>query len=538
MERSVYTKTAVCFFLITAILIIYSEATHFGFVDYDDNLYVSQNRIVLSGLNRHSLMWVATAIVDSNWLPLTLISHMTDVSLYGSNIGGHHITNIILHTASSILLFVIVQLMTGNLIASAFTAALFAVHPAHVESVAWISERKDVLSTLFWMLALLSYVLYAKKPHTKRYLCALCFFVLSLMSKPMAVTFPFVLLLFDFWPLRRFNFTSTANEGRSLFWLIAEKIPFFIFSAVSSFITYRIQIGSDEPFEAIPLVLRLKNAIVTYVKYVYIMFYPHGLSPLYPLQKAIPLSHVLLSVAVLAIVTIVSLKNVKKSPWLLTGWLFYLGTLFPVAGVVQIGLHSMADRYTYIPYIGLFIMLSMSLPKPKTSRQTAMLFLAITLVVIIFSVVSKKQVHYWKDDFTLFGHAAQVTQGNYVALYNIGTAYALRGNFSLSKQYLSEAIRINPDYVQSHINLAFVLLNENHITDAIYYYNEAIKKNPLLYTALNGMGMAYMAEGKAVDAKRSFIMALNLNPYFSIARENLEAAQSKIKEMGNKNAKH
>ncbi|MBF0520564.1 MAG: glycosyltransferase family 39 protein [Nitrospirae bacterium] len=535
MERSGYTKAAVCIFLVTAIFVIYSEVAHFGFVDYDDNLYVSQNRIVSSGLNHHSLMWAATAVVDSNWLPLTLVSHMMDVSFYGSNIGGHHITNITLHTANSILLFVIVQLMTGNLIVSAFTAALFAVHPAHVESVAWISERKDVLSTFFWMLALLSYVLYAKNPLTKRYLCALCFFILSLMSKPMAVTFPFVLLLFDFWPLRRFNFTGAA---KSVFWLIAEKIPFFIFSAFSSLITYRIQIGSEEPFEAIPLVLRLKNALVTYVKYVYMMVYPHGLSPLYPLQKAIPLSHVLLSVAVLAIVTIVSLKNVKKSPWLLTGWLFYLGTLFPVAGVVQIGLHSMADRYTYIPYIGLFIMISMSLPKAKTCRQTAILFLSLLVIVTIFSVVSKKQAHYWRDDFTLFGHAAQVTQGNYVALYNIGTAYALRGNFSLSKQYLSEAIRINPDYVQSHINLAFVLVNENHITDAIYYYNEAIKKNPLLYTALNGMGMAYMAEGKAVDAKRSFIMALNLNPDFSIARKNLEAAQSKIKEMGNKNAKH
>ncbi|QWR76290.1 tetratricopeptide repeat protein [Candidatus Magnetomonas plexicatena] len=517
-----------------AILFIYSETAHFGFVNYDDNLYVSQNQMVLSGVNRQSIVWASTAVVDSNWLPLTLISHMLDVSIYGSNIGGHHITNIMLHTLNVILLFVIVQLMTGNLIVSALTAALFAVHPVHVESVAWISERKDVLSTFFWMLALLSYLLYASKPRIVRHLCALCFFMLSLMSKPMAVTFPFVLLLFDFWPLKRFNFTHSTNEGKSAAWLIAEKIPFFIFSAILSFITYRIQIGSEEPFEAIPLVLRLKNALISYVKYIYMMVYPHGLSPLYPLQKAIPLSYVLLSVVLIAAVTIVSIKFVKKSPWLLVGWLFYLGTLFPVAGVVQIGLHSMADRYTYVPYIGLFLMLAMSLPKPKTRNQTSILISILLIVIIILSITSKKQVHYWKDDFTLFGRAAQVTKDNYVALYNIGTAYAIKGNFSLSKQYFNEAIRINPDYVHSYINLAYVLFNENRTADAIYFYSEAIKKNPLLYTALNGIGMAYMAEGKAVDAKRSFVMALNLNPYFSIARENLRDAET----MRNKNEKH
>ena len=355
-----YEATVICLLLAFIILATFWDVQNYDFV-FDDGIYVTKNTHVRTGLTEKSILWTFTATEGGNWHPVTWLSLLLDHDLYGLNAGGYHWTNLLLHIANSILLFLSLNHLTGAAYRSGFVAALFAVHPLHIESVAWISERKDVLSTFFWLLTLWFYGHYVKKPDVARYCLILCFFILGLLSKPMLVTLPFVLLLFDYWPLKRADFSSNTNVAS----LIVEKVPLIVISLVMSIVTFYAQrkAGAVMAFDSIPPGLRVGNAIVTYAEYMKKMVWPQGLAVFYPFFNTLPSVKILLSVLLLAgISSFVAIRG-KRQPYLAVGWLWYLGTLIPVIGIIQVGSQAMADRYTYVPLIGLSIMLAWGIPE-------------------------------------------------------------------------------------------------------------------------------------------------------------------------------
>lgn len=389
-----------------------------GFVLIDDPFYVTANREVLKGITREGLAWALTANVVNNWHPLTVLSHMLDVEVFGLAAAGHHLTSLLLHLASVLLLFEVLRRTTGALYRSALVAALFAVHPTRAESVAWVAERKDVLSGLFWMLALLAYVHYARRPSRGRYLLVALAMALGLAAKPMLVTLPCVLLLLDLWPLER----------RELGRLILEKIPLFVLSAASSLTTLHYQKTSLAPLEALPWDLRFANAAVSYVAYLGKAFLPRDLAVFYPFPQTIPLGQTLGAVALLAALTILAVRRVRESPWLLVGWLWFLGTLVPVIGLVQVGRQAMADRYTYLPCIGLFLAVVWGMAELVERRAALRPALAVcaVLAVLVLTALTQGQVRHWQDSVTLFRHALAVTGDNELARRGLDRALAAR----------------------------------------------------------------------------------------------------------------
>lgn len=356
-------------FLVMAILAVYLQVRNHDFINFDDDLYVTINPHVQAGLTLDSITWAFTSTRASNWHPLTWLSHMLDCQIYGMNPGQHHLTNVLFHILNTLLLFFVFMRMTKDLWQSGFVAALFALHPLHVESVVWLAERKDVLSTFFWMLTLWSYVRYVERSGLNRYLPVLFFFILGLMAKPMLVTLPFVLLLLDYWPLKRFRLGSSEDgqdcrPERFYLGFIWEKIPLFLLSAGSSVITYMVQksSGAVSTLAVIPVHVRIANAIVSYVSYIGKMIWPHNLTILYPYLKSIIYWQVVGAGLLLAVITVVVFRMMKTKPYVAVGWFWFLGTLVPVIGLVQVGLQAMADRYTYVPLIGLFIMVAWGVP--------------------------------------------------------------------------------------------------------------------------------------------------------------------------------
>ena len=358
-----YTYFVIIFLMITS-LIVFGRIAHNGFIHYDDNLYITDNLYVQSGFDFQNIKWAFTAIVVSNWHPLTLLSHMLDWSLFGNNAGGHHLVSLLLHIGSVILLFLFLYKTTHHLWPSAFAAAFFALHPLRVESVAWAAERKDVLSMFFAMTALYAYAFYAENRRLSKYLLCLFLFALALMSKPMMVTFPFVLLLLDYWPLHRLQIplSSTEKSFKTIGYLLAEKIPFFILAGAVSAIAFWAQhkIGAMVNMDSIPLTERLSNAAVSYGNYLWKMFWPANLAVFYPFEHSLPVWKLFTSTVMILIITAFVFYFMKKLPFLFTGWFLYLGTLIPVIGLVQVGDQAMADRYTYLPSIGISIMLAWS----------------------------------------------------------------------------------------------------------------------------------------------------------------------------------
>ena len=355
----------VCLFLTLIIAAVYFQVRNHEFVDYDDNTYVRINPHIQSGLNREGISWAFTSTRAGNWHPLTWVSHMMDVQLYGMNVGGHHLTNVVFHILNSLLLFLLLRRMTGDIWQGAFVAGLFALHPLHVESVSWISERKDVLSAFFWTMTMWSYVWYVERPGVARYLMILLFFIMGLMSKPMMVTLPFVLLLLDYGPLKRFGFCQSDCGGAffkdsSILYLVWEKTPLFALSGASSVVTYAVQKseGAVASLNAWPFSLRLENAIVSYAAYLGKMIWPFNLAVLYPYQQRLPWWQVSGAFLLLLAVSLAAVKAGRRCPYFIVGWLWYIGTLVPVIGIVQVGMQAMADRYTYIPLIGLFIIIA------------------------------------------------------------------------------------------------------------------------------------------------------------------------------------
>jgi tetratricopeptide (TPR) repeat protein len=540
----------VCLALIAANLIVYASVWHHGFVNFDDDDYVTANPVVLRGLTWHGVAWAFTTEHAVNWHPLTWLSHMLDVQLFGLDPGPHHLTNLLFHIANTLLLFGLLNRMTGALGRSAFVAGLFAVHPLHVESVAWVAERKDVLSTFFWMLTLWAYVEYVKRPDLRRpglrrYAAVLLFFALGLMAKQMLVTLPFVLLLLDFWPLGRVGMGSNPAGGSALSsdrWATAvrlgwEKLPLLALSVVSSVVTFVIHQrgGAVIILSAIPLNLRVENALVSYVAYIGKMLWPARLAVLYPYAQSLPGWWVAGGFLVLMGISVVVIRAASRHPYLPVGWFWYLGTLVPVIGLIQVGDQAMADRYTYVPFIGLFIIVAWGVPDllVRWPLRRIVLPAAASLLILACAITARGQLQYWENSTTLWTHALAVTTGNDIAHNNLGAALADQGKTEEAIAHYSEALRIKPDYADAHNNLGVALAGEGKLDEAIAHYSEALRIRPDYADAHSNLGIALANQGKLDEAIAQFNEALRIKPDSAKAHNNLGvalASQGKLDE--------
>ena len=532
-------KTLLVVLLVILMLAVYWQSTDHDFLTYDDNLYVTDNLRVKTGLTYRNMLWAFTTMEASNWHPITWWSHMLDCQIHGLNPKGHHLTNVLFHIANTLLLLYLLFSATRNYWQSMFVAALFALHPLHVESVAWIAERKDMLSTFFMFGTLILYTRYTQNSRPLLYILTLFLYVLGLMSKPMLVTLPFVMLLWDFWPLGRLrletrekgNMTDSMLNGASIstpMRLILEKVPFFFFSLLSSVVTYYAQAqgGTVAGIHAVPLTFRGVNALVSYTKYIVNMFWPHNLAVIYPLPLTLTLVQAAISGLILVGVTLVVCRRVRKNPFLFMGWFWYLGTLVPVIGFVQVGRQAMADRYTYIPLIGLFIMLSWgisALTRKWPYRRSIMTAVAL-LALAGSTICTWKQLSFWRNDVTLFGHAVQVVENNYIAHMNLGAALFQTGNTEAAIKQYQKALTLKPDNDRLNYNLGLALGVQGNLNESITYLTKAVTLNPKFADAHYNLGVALAKQGRLDEGIRHFVEALQVDPGLVEARKALEAA--------------
>jgi len=523
---AVHTDFFICLFLFIVIFSVYLPVIGYPFTIFDDNLYVTDNPWVRSGISLENIKWALGLVKTNNtyWHPLTWLSHMLDCSLFGLNAGMHHLTSLLFHAVNSILLFLVFRKMTGTMWRSAFVAVLFALHPVNADSVVWIAERKNLLSTFFWLLTMYCYFLYTQKPSLFRYAVTCFAFICGLLAKPMLVTLPFVLLLLDFWPVRRTEFRfsdqpETVKGGSISFsFLLKEKIPLILLSVVSVFVFTSSQQneGIMVSTEAVPMILRLENAVVSYVCYIGKMIWPQNLAIHYPYPNVIPLWQFFASLFVLTCLTVLAVFCMKTKPYFLTGWLWFTGTLVPVSGLVQAGLWpAMADRWAYVPFIGLFVIFSWGIWDMTEGRRYQKKILAgMASFLILFLLISTRiQIGYWKDDIALFTHAIEVTKDNSVAHNNLGTALGVLGSQEYREKALwhfYEAVRIDPDSAAgSHINIGVELTAQNRYKEAFHHFSEALRtggeKNGKLYFNMGNAMFRMGRYGKAADYYRKAI---------------------------------
>ena len=528
----------ICLLLVVATLAVYWQVLDNGFVNYDDDMYVTENIRVQKGVTFDNLTWTVISTDASNWHPLTWISHMIDCQLYGLNPKGHHLTSLLFHVANTLLLLLILVRMTGALWQSSFVAALFAIHPLHVESVAWVAERKDVLSTLFMMLTVWAYLLYVKKGKVRRYLLVVLFFVLGLMSKPMLVTLPFILLMLDFWPLGRLCHIHESlnvvtgqqtNERLGIFRLLWEKVPFFALTVVSSVVTFIVQerSGAVKLLEQHSIQTRIINAFVAYIEYIVNMIWPVKLAVLYPHPgNSLPLWKGVVAGLALVLITILVIRKARKVPYLAVGWFWYVVTLIPVIGIVQVGSQAMADRYTYITLIGLFVIIAWGandlLSKWPNRKKWLGTLAAILLPVLI--VLTWKQVQYWENSITLFKHTLKHTSNNVIIHNNLGTVLGKQGRIEEAIEHYLQALRLKPDYAKAHSNLGAAYDNSGMYKEAIEAYKKAIRINPDYAEPHYNLGLAYVNSGKYKEAIEAYKQALRINPDYAEAHSNLGLA--------------
>ncbi|MFC1825834.1 tetratricopeptide repeat protein [Thermodesulfobacteriota bacterium] len=523
----------VCLLLIVAALAVFWQVQHFDFVNFDDNDYIYENRHVQKGVALESIAWAFTTTHVANWHPLTWLSHMLDCQLFGLNPGRHHLTNLLFHIANTLLLFAVFRKMTGGFWQSAFVSVLFALHPLHVESVAWVSERKDVLSTFFWMLTMWSYICYVEHPSMNRYLWIVLFFILGLMSKPMLVTLPFLLLLLDYWPLNRLQTNLSGTTGSSqqksiALRLVWEKAPLFVLVAISSAVTFYAQKhgGAVASLDVIPLKARFANALVAYVKYIGKMIYPVKLAVLYPYPTIPPWWKITTACLFLTAISSMAIRTVRQRPYFIVGWLWYIGTLVPVIGLVQVGRQAMADRYTYVPLIGLFIIIAWGVPAvvARYEHSKKWLVALATVLVSILTATTWIQIGYWKNSVTLFEHALEHTNNNSVMQCSLGVALADQGRRTEAIRHYSESLRINPNYAKAHNNMGIALQEEGKMDEAFHHYAEALRVNPNSAKAHNNLGSALAHLGRMDEAIAHFSKALKINPDDSKTHNNLGIA--------------
>jgi len=520
----------ICLGLVIATLVVYGQVRHHDFISFDDPLYVTDNRYVRDGLTFEGIVW-SFSFADKEktyWHPLTWLSHMLDCHLYGLTPGMHHRTNLILHLANTLLLFLVLRQLTGALWKSAFVAALFALHPINVDSVAWIAQRKNLLSTGFWMLTILAYVNYIKQPKLLKYLITLAIFCLGLMTKPMLVSLPFVLLLIDYWPLGRFDFKGL----RPFFHLVLEKMPFFILSAFSIIMSSLSvkTFGTMASIESIPMTLRFENALVSYIKYIGNMLWPHNLAIFYPYPQVVPVWQAIGAAVGIAGITISVLLVIRAKPYLGVGWMWYLGTLFPAMGLAQVGLWpAMADRFAYIPLIGLFIMAAWGIPAvvPDSRYKDKGLAIISVFLLSILMVSTWVQTKYWKESLTLYQHAIEVTQNNDAMHYNLGVIFAEQGRFTQAISHYSKALQITPNFSQAHNNLGAAYLKLGRTAEAFRHYREALQIDPDFAEAHSNLGNILTEEGRTAEAIRHYREALRIDPDFAEVHYNLGNALAK-----------
>lgn len=445
--------------LIIASFMAYGRILDNGFINYDDNKYIIENNHIKSGINADSVKWAFTTLYFGYWHPVTWISHMLDWNLFGTNASSHHLINLLLHIGSVLLLFFFMCQVTKQIWPSAFVSALFALHPLRVESVAWAAERKDVLSMFLGMASIYTYSLYTEKHKLSQYFICFLLFALSLMSKPLWVTLPFILLLLDYWPLGRW---TIGKSPTSTVRLIGEKIPFIFLTVIFSLVTFHAQnsVGAIPSMEKLPFSLRIFNAVHSYISYLQKTFWPADLSVFYPYEYSFLSWQIILSCCILLGISAFVVCYIKKMPFLFVGWFWYLGTLIPLIGFVQAGMHAMADRHTYLPSVGIAIMLAWGIPllflNDKIRKK--ILLPAGIAILAIFAVLTWKQCGYWKNSYELFNHALYVTKDNYVAYNSRGITYGELGQFNLAIRDFNEAIRLKPDYARAYNNRGFAYL--------------------------------------------------------------------------------
>jgi protein O-mannosyl-transferase len=509
----------VCLALVTLTLSVYLQVGSHQFLSFDDTQYVTNNPHLSGGITGKNIIWALTSVDAFNWHPVTWLSHLADVQAFGMTPGYHHLTSVAIHSASAVLLLLLLLQCTGSLWQSSFVAALFALHPLHVESVAWIAERKDVLSAFFGFLTLSFYAGYLVKRNPGRYLLALLSFLLGLMSKPMLVTLPVVMLLMDYWPLERYRQQGQgqpARPGRLLRSLIREKIPFFACSLLSVVVTIYAQHkgGAVIGLREIPFPLRAENALVAYVKYFGKTLWPSDLAVFYPFPQVIPFWQVVGSLVLLMLASACCLWAIRRSPYLAVGWFWFLITLVPVIGLIQVGGQSMADRYMYLPAVGLFIMAAWGVPDLTRGvpHRTGILVTLAGVAIMAYSALSWKQLGYWQDGITLYRHTLEVTANNHLINYNLGVDLAGKGDWDGAIQAYRASLQGNTFNPETHNNLGFALARKGDLDAAIKEYQTALWMSPRDTKAHSNMAEALVQKGDLDAAIREYRIALSIAP--------------------------
>lgn len=513
-------------------VIIYWPVRGQQFVNLDDDVYVTENTHVRNGLTWENVRWAFQTTHGKHWFPLTWLSHMTDCQLFGVDAGAHKTVNVAFHIASALLLFLVLKRTTVALWPSFFVAALFALHPLRVESVAWVAERKDVLSVFFWMLTLWAYVRYVERPGVGRYLWIALFFTLGLMAKPMIVTLPLVLLLLDFWPLGRTRWVPATRPGltkANLRCLILEKVPLFGLAAVGSSVTLGVSrsVGAVVSTDTISMQLRITNALVSYAQYLGKIFWPHDLTVLGAFPQALPLLPVIASAFLIAGISVIAVYTAKRYPYLLMGWLWYLGTLLPVIGFVQLGgLQSVADRFTYIPSIGIFICVAWTIADMVAMRPglREAAILGEAAAILACAATTRLQLHYWEDSVALLRRAVAITSGNFLAEANLGVALCNQGQIEEGVAHLQEALRLSPEYAYAHNQLGRIYFSEGKVDEGIDHLRKAVELEPGSAADHNNLGTALSRERRFDEAAVEFTRALELEPAYALADLNLGGA--------------
>ena len=526
-----WLRLGICISLAVLTWVVFGQLLQYDFINYDDPRYVYENTNITKGLTIGGIAWAFTHIHSMNWHPLTTISHMLDCQLYGLKPGAHHFTNVLLHSIVAILLLLVLQRMTGgpsgtgSIWRSAFVAAVFAIHPLRVESVAWIAERKDVLSGVFFMLTLLTYFRYVRVRSIGHYLTVLFMFALGLMCKPMLVTLPFVLLVLDYWPLGRIRGQKSDVSGHeNLVMLVVEKIPLVGLSAISSVVTFLAQRGAIGWTEQLPVLARINNAVVTYAAYMWQMLWPVKLAVFYPHPESrLPLWEIILCLLLLIGITAAAVVLRTSRPYFITGWLWYLGMLVPVIGLVQVGWQGRADRYTYLPQIGLYIAITWGIADVTAAWrwQREILTAGTAIVVGLLSWRASVQASYWRDSETLFTHALAVTSNNDVAENNLGIVFLQKGNLDEAISLLQAAVDLRPENSPAHENLAKALLQKGQVTDALVHYRRLLELQPDNIEVHNIVGTVLIQQGQAREAVEEWQKVLAIQPDNGNAMSNL-----------------
>jgi tetratricopeptide (TPR) repeat protein len=523
-------------FLFLIVLVIYGQTVNYDFVNYDDNFYITENPFIRDGLTLKGIEWafsfdiINSQWVPANWIPLTHLSHLISVEIFGLSSGIHHVINIVFHFFNVVLLFSFFSKATGNLKASLMVASLFAIHPLHVESVAWIAERKDVLSLFFGLLAMHYYLKYVKKNSIRNWFGVCVLFFLALTAKPMLVSFPFVLLLLDYWPLKRINFFSHKSFGSFLIKnrnIILEKVPFFLITIISCFISLSFQANANalSSFQALSLLSRIENAIISYWIYLQKLLLPVGLTVFYPFpQKAYGILEVFFWFSIIIVISVFVIIWNKEKPYLLVGWFWFLGTLVPVIGLIQVGTQAFADRYMYLPSIGVYIVLCWELSNYQIIHKWSKVYISRIIFTITFFLMltSFFQVKHWKNSVSLFSHTLQHTLNNETAHLNLGTAYSDREDVTKKLEHYLTAARINPNNHRTYYNIGDIFLKRGKTDKAIYNYKKALGIKPNFAKAHNNLGIALSMKGNSQQAVKHFQLALALDSQMVNARLNLE----------------